>query len=57
MAKMLELGGLENHMEMRQELCFPEALLKVYMEHSTPLEIYFKTLLWCLNVPYNYIML
>lgn len=41
MAKMLELGGLENHMEMWQELCFPEALVKVYMEHNTPLEIYF----------------
>lgn len=41
MAKMLELGGLENHMEMWQELCFPEALLKAYMECNTPFEIYF----------------
>lgn len=41
MAKMLELGGLENHMEMWRELYFPEALVKVYMECNTPLEIYF----------------
>lgn len=34
MAKMVVVGGLENHMEIRWKLWFPKVLIKEYMESN-----------------------